>query len=239
MYIYIDMSNSGSRLITNTIYDDLFADSLNIDNNNKVYVDKLTVDKPIEGQNYACIWFLFPRNFKKITDALKALVNGTQSKEQADLLNSNPVNKKSENSDDEYEPEAPYISYGIKIRGIFATLQQANDYADFLHKFDDGAFDVLVAPVGYWTPVVDNPLHVTEDVKYEDEKLNNIMVNKLKKQQKLKQKFKEQQSQKKNNNMKISSEIITENELPDNLKEDPDLLKRIHDKIDELENKLF
>lgn len=62
---------------------------------------------------------------------------------------------------------------GIKVRGVFDTLKEAQNRADFLKKGGD-KFDIFVGQVGVWCPWSPNP-HDMEDVQYAEAQLNTLM----------------------------------------------------------------
>jgi hypothetical protein len=62
---------------------------------------------------------------------------------------------------------------GIKVRGTFDTLKEAQNRADFLKKGGD-KFDIFVGQVGVWCPWSPNP-HDMEDVQYAEAELNTLM----------------------------------------------------------------
>lgn len=64
---------------------------------------------------------------------------------------------------------------GIKVRGVFDTLKEAQNRADFLKKGGD-KFDIFVGQVGVWCPWSPNP-HDMEDVQYAEAQLNTLMAN--------------------------------------------------------------
>jgi hypothetical protein len=63
---------------------------------------------------------------------------------------------------------------GIKIRGTFDTLKEAQNRADFLKKGGD-KFDIFVGQVGVWCPWSPNPNDL-EDVQYAEAQLNTLMA---------------------------------------------------------------
>lgn len=63
---------------------------------------------------------------------------------------------------------------GIKVRGVFDTLKEAQNRADFLKKGGD-KFDIFVGQVGVWCPWSPNP-HDMEDVQYAEAQLNTLMA---------------------------------------------------------------
>lgn len=62
---------------------------------------------------------------------------------------------------------------GIKVRGVFDTLKEAQVRADVLKRMGD-KFDIYVAQVGCWCPWSPNP-HDLEENTYTETQLNTLM----------------------------------------------------------------
>lgn len=62
---------------------------------------------------------------------------------------------------------------GIKVRGVFDTLREAEIRAQVLKKLDD-KFNVYVAQVGCWCPWSPNPEEI-ENQEYAETQLNTLM----------------------------------------------------------------
>lgn len=73
-------------------------------------------------------------------------------------------------------PEAPQKNdkFGIKIRGAFATRDEAANHAKRLQK-EDPTFDIYVVDMYKWLLIPPDPTKI-EDVHYTNEKLEEIMV---------------------------------------------------------------
>lgn len=73
-------------------------------------------------------------------------------------------------------PEAPQKSdkFGIKIRGAFATRDEASNHAKRLQR-EDPTFDIYVVDMYKWLLIPPDPTKI-EDVHYTNEKLEEIMV---------------------------------------------------------------
>ena len=73
-------------------------------------------------------------------------------------------------------PEAPQRNdkFGIKIRGAFATRDEAANHAKRLQK-EDPTFDIYVVDMYKWLLIPPDPTKI-EDVHYTNEKLEEIMV---------------------------------------------------------------
>lgn len=72
-------------------------------------------------------------------------------------------------------PEAPQKNdqFGIKIRGAFATRDEAANHAKRLQK-EDATFDIYVVDMYKWLLIPPDPTRI-EDVHYTNEKLEEIM----------------------------------------------------------------
>ena len=72
-------------------------------------------------------------------------------------------------------PEAPQKNdkFGIKIRGAFASRDEAASHAKRLQK-EDSTFDIYVVDMYKWLLIPPDPLKI-EDVHYQNEKLEEIM----------------------------------------------------------------
>src|SRR5210317_978248 len=73
-------------------------------------------------------------------------------------------------------PEAPQKNdkFGIKIRGAFATRDEAASHAKRLQK-EDPTFDIYVVDMYKWLLIPPDPMKI-EDVHYTNEKLEEIMT---------------------------------------------------------------
>ena len=73
-------------------------------------------------------------------------------------------------------PECPQKTdkFGIKIRGAFATRDEAANHAKRLQK-EDSTFDIYVVDMYKWLLIPPDQKHI-DDVHYTNEKLEEIMV---------------------------------------------------------------
>lgn len=62
---------------------------------------------------------------------------------------------------------------GIKVRGSYETLKEAQNRAEMIKKFDKN-FNVYVAQVGCWCPWSPNPDEI-ENVEYSESQMNTLM----------------------------------------------------------------
>lgn len=104
---------------------------------------------------------------------------------------------------------------GIKVRGVFDTLKDAQNRADFLKKAGD-KFDIFVGQVGCWCPWSPNP-HDMEDVQYSEAQLNTLMA-KYRENISLKDSFFEQR---KNEKIQSAREKVEKSKLESLEKADP------------------
>lgn len=78
---------------------------------------------------------------------------------------------------------------GLKVRGTFATQEEAEQRAKKLREQDPN-HDIFVGPVGVWIPW-DPDAYKTGRVEHLEEELNNLHKEKLKNEEKAKQEFEE------------------------------------------------
>lgn len=62
---------------------------------------------------------------------------------------------------------------GIKVRGVFDTVEEAKNRCEFLKK-TDGKFDIFIGQVGCWCPWSPNPNDL-QDQEYSETQLNTLM----------------------------------------------------------------
>jgi hypothetical protein len=75
---------------------------------------------------------------------------------------------------------------GIKVRGSFATIEEANAYAKRLRD-NDPYFDVFVGEVGKWCPFNPDPSSkMVQNAEYAENELNDIMSNYMQNQERAK-----------------------------------------------------
>eukprot|EP00960_Hanusia_phi_P053851 762478-Hanusia_phi.AAC.2 len=64
---------------------------------------------------------------------------------------------------------------GIKVRGVYDTIDEARHRCDVLRK-KDGKFDIYVSQVGCWIPIAVNPNNI-ENQEWNETQLNTLMMN--------------------------------------------------------------
>jgi len=62
---------------------------------------------------------------------------------------------------------------GIKVRGVFDTVEEAKNRCEFLKKMDS-KFDIFIGQVGCWCPWSPNPNDL-QDQEYSETQLNTLM----------------------------------------------------------------
>jgi hypothetical protein len=78
-----------------------------------------------------------------------------------------------------------YDVRGIKVRGVFDTMEEAQKRCEQIRKFDKN-FHVFVGEVGKWLPWNDNPENAKEE-NYANKELNKLMKDYLSEQDKAKE----------------------------------------------------
>jgi hypothetical protein len=156
--------------------------------------DYLEVDPPIPGQGYVCLSFVSPEDMirkKTIFEARKfvehvlartktdveqerltieqALVELTSEKYLDYSISHEEENTKQFNDENEFKTSVR----GVKIRGVFESLKEAQRKAKVLQTRDP-TFHVFVGQVGYWLPWDPNPDNI-ENQEYAEQQLNEIV----------------------------------------------------------------
>lgn len=144
--------------------------------------DFLEVDMPIPGQSYCCLSFISPekvlkdKNMKFLHSFLKNIapkynlsVEGLTEK-YTDFLYANQAQLEQEFHE---EQDFKTSVRGIKVRGVYQNLKEAQFRASALQKRDPN-FNVYVGQVGYWLPWDPEPDNV-EGQEYAEPELNNLV----------------------------------------------------------------
>lgn len=76
---------------------------------------------------------------------------------------------------------------GVKIKGVFATLDEAKQYSEKINKIDP-TFDLFVVELYKWFPVPPS-IEDIQDQKFQDDKLNDIIDSHKQEQMKAKEFF--------------------------------------------------
>jgi|TARA_B110000211_G_scaffold223561_1_gene273576 hypothetical protein len=144
--------------------------------------DYLEADKEIRGQNYVCLSFISPENVLKNKDKyyvhnfLKSICSeyGLDEESLEDKYKDYLFNSKDQlDKDFSEQNEFRTTVRGLKIRGTYDTLQEAEMRAKRLQKSDPN-FNVFVGQVGFWLPWDPEPKDVGEE-QYLNDELNNLM----------------------------------------------------------------
>ena len=145
--------------------------------------DYLEADKEIRGQNYVCLSFISPENVLKnketyyVHNFLKSICSeyGLEEDSIVDQYKDYLFNSKVK-LDKEFSEQNEFRTSvrGLKVRGIYDTLQEAEMRAKRLQKSDPN-FNVFVGQVGFWLPWDPEPKEIGEEQFLNDE-LNQLMT---------------------------------------------------------------
>lgn len=144
--------------------------------------DYLEADREIRGQSYVCLSFISPENVLKdknlfyVHNFLKSICpeygldeNTIVEKYKDYMFNSeNDLNK-------QFSEKNNFRTTvrGLKVRGTYDTLQEAEARAKRLQKTDPN-FNVFVGQVGFWLPWDPEPQNISKE-NYLNEDLNQLM----------------------------------------------------------------
>ena len=140
--------------------------------------------------------YMFNKFITKFSDDMTALLDGISSKygDSKDFVDSikennayifNPKDMseqygfyKSINNHDlesSYHRDNNFITSirGIKVRGVFDTIEEAKNRCEFIKKIDN-KFNIYIAQVGCWCPWSPNP-ECLENQEYAETQLNTLM----------------------------------------------------------------
>ena len=156
--------------------------------------DYLEVDPPIPGQNYVCLSFVSPEDMirKKTIFEARRFVEDTISKltatEENERLTPEQVVQRltmdgysdyaithEQETNDLFNNQNEFRTSvrGIKVRGVFESLKEAQRKAKILQTRDQ-TFHVFVGQMGYWLPWDPNPDNI-ENQEYSEHHLNEIV----------------------------------------------------------------
>ena len=160
--------------------------------------DYLEVDTKIPGQNYCCISFISPEKLIKNKEVFKAhqfikyvlgdkLEDENHERVRQDVIESvkkaddiedivnNWMFSNEKDIEEKYNQKVDYQTSmrGVKIRGTYDTLKEAQIRAKILQRRDKN-FNVFVGQVGYWLPW-DPSAEDVQDQEYQEEQLNQLM----------------------------------------------------------------
>ena len=144
--------------------------------------DYLEADREIRGQNYVCLSFISPENVlknkqlflvNKFLQSISSEYNLDEKKVEdkyKDFLFSNETELNSQFSElNNFKTSVR----GLKVRGTYDTLQEAEMRAKRLQKSDPN-FNVFVGQVGYWLPWDPVPTEIGKE-SYLNDDLNSLM----------------------------------------------------------------
>jgi len=132
---------------------------------------------------------------------------------------------------------------GLKVRGSFDTLEEANKKANELRSIDPD-FDVYIASVGKWLPWYPDPKTIP-DIQYQEEQLNQIVKGHKENQIKSKQHFEERKRDlmeqaleegSKEGQAKLAEKPLHPLVVKQRLSETSETIIEIKEKLKELEN---
>tara|TARA_Y100000385_G_scaffold190689_2_gene197093 strand:+ start:1303 stop:1959 length:657 start_codon:yes stop_codon:yes gene_type:complete len=149
--------------------------------------DFLEADDPIRGQGYVCLSFISPENVLKnknlfmVRRFLANLINEKNinlDKEFLDTIDEkfdDFLYTRSESLEKEFSEKNDFQTTvrGVKVRGVYDTMQEAQVRAKLLQKKDKN-FNVFVGQVGFWLPWDPNP-HNIENQEYFESELNELV----------------------------------------------------------------
>lgn len=154
--------------------------------------DFLEVDQSLPGQNFVCLSFVSPeevlknKNIFMVHKFLQEMgkqygltEDECQDKYKDFLFQNQETLEKQFYEQNEYQT----TMRGLKVRGTFDTLKEAQVRAQVLQRKDPN-FNVFIGQVGYWLPWDPNPLKVDKQ-EYAESELNTLV-----------QKYKENQDKK-------------------------------------------
>jgi hypothetical protein len=221
------------------------------------FVKSWDLSKSIEkyAQFTAFLSFKYNLNLETIqTDLTEFCKEETAKLHETNLLDDfkNFMDKAGDKLQDEYLAKNKFQTCvrGLKIRGVFPTIEEAELRAKILREVDPN-FDIFVGPVGIWMPW-DPEAYKTGRVEYMEDELNQLMHKKKDNEDKAKdyfnQRVKETKMKAIEENKKKAED--TGNVLTQNITEDGTLvsIKDTHDSlfnsmettaVNEVQNKLF
>ena len=170
--------------------------------------DYLDQDDSIPGQKYACLSFLSPEKILK--DKNIYFLHSFLKESFKDVkLTENELENKYKDYLFRKQDELEEIFYeknnfktsvrGVKVRGVYDTLQEAKFRSSRLQKKDPN-FNVYVGQVGFWLPW-EPESHKVQEEEYAEEQLNQLMCE-YKKNKENKDLLFEQDKREKLENMK-------------------------------------
>tara|TARA_Y100000389_G_C17389712_1_gene479154 strand:+ start:208 stop:1032 length:825 start_codon:yes stop_codon:yes gene_type:complete len=100
---------------------------------------------------------------------------------------------------------------GIKVRGVFDTIQEAQTRSEKLRKLENNKFSIFVAQVGCWCPWSPNPEHI-ENQEFAETELNTLMKKYEENQENKNQFFEQRKSEMKQSIQDLEKEKQKQND---------------------------
>ena len=142
--------------------------------------DFLEVDKPVPGQNFACLSFISPDKVLKDKNIFlfhRFLEHKQKEMQEEDLQEEYQtfLGMYGKGLEEEFSQHNDFQTSvrGVKVRGVYDTYREAEIRAKVLQRLDR-SFNVYVGQVGYWLPWDPNPDKI-ENQEYLESDLNNLM----------------------------------------------------------------
>lgn len=149
--------------------------------------DFLEQDDAIRGQNYVCLSFVSPekilrnKDIFKMQSFLRDLVEKNNINLEQDYLDNleskykDFLYSRDDDLESQFYKENDFKTTvrGVKVRGVYDTLQEAQSRAKMLQSRDRN-FNVYVGQVGFWLPW-DPESHKVDHEEYADQALNNLV----------------------------------------------------------------
>ena len=144
--------------------------------------DFLEVDNPIGGQSYACLSFISPenvirnKNLQFIHKFLKTIAkNYDLDKDTIIEKYKDFIYLNEEKLTEEFNQENDFRTSvrGVKVRGVYSSLKEAQFRAGKLQKIDPN-FNVYIGQVGYWLPWDPRPDKI-DSQEYAEGELNELV----------------------------------------------------------------
>jgi len=152
------------------------------ESNTELKEDFLEVDQSIPGQNYACLSFVSPEGVLKnkevfyVNKFLKTIAKNYDLDENTiedKFTDFKYVNQEVLEKEFYEKNDFRTTVRGIKVRGVYDTLREAQAKSKMLQRRDPN-FNVFLGQVGYWLPWDPNP-HKIDNQEYAENELNDLV----------------------------------------------------------------
>ena len=117
---------------------------------------------------------------------------------------------------------------GVKFRGTFRTMEEAQKYSKYLQELDS-RFDIYLGQTGYWYPF-DPPRDLVQKQEYKDEQLNALMQGYLENKAKSEVYFKKRMREMMEKKMEEKARKEIDGETSDNANGLPPIAEEDKDK---------